>query len=121
MSGMAMCWKTMTETRQADKLTFRDGLEILIQSEMDTRHHNKIARLIKNAGFRQGASLEELETSESRGISAGIISQLSTGEYINQGATVVISGPTGTGKSFLATALGESGCRPSTSTRRWDR
>ena len=56
-----MCWKTMTETHQADKLTFRDGLEILIQSEMDTRHHNKIARLIKNAGFRQGASLEELE------------------------------------------------------------
>ena len=111
MSGMAMCWKTMTETHQADKLTFRDGLEILIQSEMDTRHHNKIARLIKNAGFRQGASLEELETSESRGISAGIISQLSTGEYINQGATVVISGPTGTGKSFLATALGESACR----------
>lgn len=95
MSGMAMCWKTMTETHQADKLTFRDGLEILIQSEMDTRHHNKIARLIKNAGFRQGASLEELETSESRGISAGIISQLSTGEYVNQGATVVISGPTG--------------------------
>ena len=111
MSGMAMCWKTMTETHQADKLTFRDGLEILIQSEMDTRHHNKIARLIKNAGFRQGASLEELETSESRGISAGIISQLSTGEYINQGATVVISGPTGTGKSFLVTALGESACR----------
>ena len=111
MSGMAMCWQTMTETHQADKLTFRDGLEILIQSEMDTRQHNKIARLIKNAGFRQGASLEELETSESRGISAGIISQLATGEYINQGATVVISGPTGTGKSFLATALGESACR----------
>ena len=58
MSGMAMCWKTMTETHQADKLTFRDGLEILIQSEMDTRHHNKIARLIKNAGFRQGASFD---------------------------------------------------------------
>ena len=37
MSGMSMCWKTMTETHQADKLTFRDGLEILIQSEMDTQ------------------------------------------------------------------------------------
>ena len=37
MSGMAMCWKTVTETHQADKLTFRDGLEILIQSEMDTQ------------------------------------------------------------------------------------
>ena len=42
MSGMAMCWQTMTETHQADKLTFRDGLEILIQSEMDTRHHNML-------------------------------------------------------------------------------
>lgn len=75
------------------------------------RHQNKIARLIKNTGFRHGASLEELETSESRGISAGSISQLSTGEYINQGATVVINGPTGTEKSFLATALGEYACR----------
>lgn len=111
MSGIAMCWNTITETHQADKLTLCDGLEILIQSEMDMRHQNKIARLIKNAGFRQRASLEELETSESRGISAGSISQLSTGEYINQGATVVISGPTGTGKSFLATALGECACR----------
>lgn len=111
MSGMAMCWKTLTETHQADKLSLRDGLEMLIQSEMDTRRQNKIARLIKNAGFRQSASLEELDTSKSRGISAGAISQLSTGEYVRQGATVIISGPTGTGKSFLSTALGERACR----------
>ena len=44
-------------------------------------------------------------------ISAGAITQLSTGEYLKNGATIVISGPTGTGKSFLACALGERACR----------
>ena len=55
--------------------------------------------------FKQQASLEELETSDARGIPAGAITQLSTGEYLKNGATIVISGPTGTGKSFLACLL----------------
>ena len=72
---------------------------------------NAYDRLIRNANFKQQASLEELETSDARGIPAGAITQLSTGEYLKNGATIVISGPTGTGKSFLACALGERACR----------
>ncbi len=111
MPGMAMCWKTITETHQTDKLSLTDGLEMLLQSELDNRQNNKIERLIKNASFRQRATIEELELSESRGINESIAHRLATGEYLKNGATIVISGPTGTGKSFLATALGERACR----------
>lgn len=111
MPGMASCWKTLNETNQIDKLSFPDGLELLLQSELDSRRNNRIDRLIRNANFKQQASLEELETSDARGIPAGAITQLSTGEYLKNGATIVISGPTGTGKSFLACALGERACR----------
>jgi len=111
MPGMASCWKTLTETHQADKLTLSDGLELLMQSELDSRQNNRIERLIRNALFRQMATVEELDASESRGISAGLLSQLAAGEYLKNGTTIIISGPTGTGKSFLATALGERACR----------
>ena len=111
MPGMASCWKILTETHQADKLTLPDGLELLLQSELDSRQNNRIERLIRNALFRQMATVEELDPSESRGISAGTLSQLATGEYLKNGTTIIISGPTGTGKSFLATALGERACR----------
>ena len=111
MPGMASCWRTLNETRQTDKLSLPDGLELLLQSELDSRRNNRIDRLIRNAGFKQQASLEELETSDARGLPAGAVSQLAAGEYIKNGATIVISGPTGTGKSFLACALGERACR----------
>ena len=110
MYGMATCWKTINETHQVDKLSLTDGLQILIQSEMDARKHNKITRLIKTAGFRQLATIEELDTHESRGTSSSVIDQLSRGEYLKYGGTIVITGPTGTSKSFLASALGERAC-----------
>ena len=111
MPGMASCWKTLTETHQLNKLSLSDGLELLLQSELDNRRNNRIGRLIKSAGFKQQATLEELETSDARGIPAGAITQLASGEYLKNGATIIISGPTGTGKSYLACALGERACR----------
>lgn len=111
MPGMASCWRTLNETHQTDKLSFSDGLELLLQSELDSRRNNRIDRLIRNANFKQHACIEELETSDARGIPAGAVNQLATGEYLKAGATIIISGPTGTGKSFLACALGEGACR----------
>ena len=108
---MASCWRTLNETHQTDKLSFSDGLELLLQSELDSRRNNRIDRLIRNANLKQHACIEELETSDARGIPAGAVSQLAAGEYLKAGATIIISGPTGTGKSFLACALGERACR----------
>lgn len=83
----------------------------MLQYERDTRTNNRIERLIKNANFRQKASIEELETDTERGLSASAVSELATGNYITNGRTVTITGLAGTGKSFFVCALGDRACR----------
>ena len=66
LSGMARLWASLAETKRLDKLTLVDGLMLLLQAEKDTRTTNRNARLIKEADFRYGATLEQLEASRHR-------------------------------------------------------
>ena len=91
LPGMASCWSSLEETHQLDKLTLREGMQIMLQYERDTRGNNRIQRLIKNAGFRLRASMEELETDTARGIQACSAADLATGNYITGGMTVIIT------------------------------
>ena len=117
LPGMAQCWTSLAETHQLSKLSLQDGIRLLLQTEQDTRKNNRVTRLIKEAGFRLQATIEELETNTARGVDAAAVAQLATGEYINNGATIIICGPAGTGKTFLATALAERACRQGTKVR----
>jgi DNA replication protein DnaC len=110
MPGMAQCWLSLQETRQMDALSFSDGLQLLLQAEKDQRKLNRNARLIKEAGFRYQASIEELVFDPARGLDKNRIIQLASCEFIRQGAAILISGATGTGKSWLATALAYQAC-----------
>ena len=101
LPGMASCWSSLEETHQLDKLTLREGMQIMLQYERDTRGNNRIQRLIKNAGFRLRASMEELETDTARGIQACSAADLATGNYITGGMTVIITGPAGTGEGTV--------------------
>ncbi|MDR0895823.1 MAG: IS21-like element helper ATPase IstB [Prevotellaceae bacterium] len=114
LPGMAQCWTSLSETHQLGKLSLHDGMQLLLQTEKDTRNGNRIARLVKEANFRMRATIEELETNTARGVNAAAVATLATGEYINSGATVIVCGAAGTGKTFLATALGERACRQGT-------
>lgn len=114
LPGMAGCWDALEETHRLDKLTLREGMQQMLQYERDTRQNNRIRRLIKNANFRLRASVEELETDTTRGLSAAGVSDLVTGNYITNGMTVVITGPAGTGKTYFACALGDRACREGT-------
>lgn len=111
LPGMAKSWESLSETHQLDRLSLRDGFELLLQAERDTRTDNRIARLIHNAHFRQRAAIEQLETDTARGIPAAQVADLATGNYIECGMTIIITGPAGTGKSYLASALGDRACR----------
>lgn len=111
LPGMASCWASLEQTRQLDKISLRDGMPILLQNESDTRQGNRIQRLVKNAGFRLKASIEELETDTARGITAATAAELATCAYVNNGMTVTVVGAAGTGKTYLACALGDRACR----------
>lgn len=110
LAGMARGWQTLNETKQVFELSLSEGLEILLQREEEERKNNRFIRLIKGARFRYQASLEELIYEPTRGLNKALITDLASCGYIARGMSVLITGATGCGKSFLASALGHQAC-----------
>lgn len=107
---MSRTWQALLETKRHFELSLIEGLEILLQAEQQDRENKRFERLQKNARFRYQASIEELQMDASRGIDKALISTLATGEYLTKGESVLITGSTGCGKSFLISALGHQAC-----------
>jgi DNA replication protein DnaC len=110
LHGMGRSWQALLETRRHHELSFTEGMEVLLQAEEDDRGDKRFERLQKNANFRYRASVQELHLESSRGLDKSLMANLATGEYIAKGEAILISGATGTGKSFLASALGHHAC-----------
>ncbi len=108
--GFKTSWNALLETKRLNELSLNEGLEILLQAELQDRDNRRFERLRKSAKFRYTASLEELKYDPSRGLDKGTVSALATGDYITNGESVLITGPTGCGKSFVASALGHHAC-----------
>jgi len=111
LAGMAHQWQILKEMRRTGELSLVDGVQLLLQAEADKRHENRYARLIKNAGFRYRASIEEINADAARGMDKSLLARLATGDYIKKGQTIIITGATGCGKSFLASAFGYQACK----------
>ena len=107
---MGKSWKTLLETRRVNELSFSDGLEILLQAEVEERSAKRFERLRINAKFRYQSSIEEISFDKARGINKDLITSLANCDYITKGESVLITGATGCGKSFLASALGHHAC-----------
>lgn len=110
MPGMAQCWLTLQETRKADSMSFGDGLQLMLQAENDQRKENRNARLIREARFRYQVCIEDLTMNSARGMEMDRIMTLATCDYIRKGVSVTITGASGTGKSWLGSALGYQAC-----------
>lgn len=111
LSGMAETLKGLQESRKIHELSLQDGLRLLVQGERDQRESNRYKRLVKNASFRYQATLEELSFDPSRGLDKTQILSLVTGSYIRNAESILITGATGCGKSFIASALGHQACK----------
>ena len=110
LHGMSRTWQALLETRRQHELSFGEGLELLLQAEEQERSNNRFERLRKSARFRYQSSVEELKLDAARGMDKALISDLATGEYLKKGESVLITGASGCGKSFLASALGSHAC-----------
>lgn len=108
--GMVRSWTALQETRQIHELSLVDGMELLLQAEEVERDNRRFKRLEYQASFRYKASLEEVKADPARGIDKTLLASLATGEYISKGESVLVTGATGCGKSFLSSALGHQAC-----------
>jgi DNA replication protein DnaC len=110
MLGMYAAFKTSIETKGIETLTADEMVGLLVNSEWDDRHNRSIARSMTNAKFRYKASIEQLTFSTARGIDKNQVHRLADGDFINKKENLLITGSTGTGKSFLASAIGNQAC-----------
>ena len=108
--GMYVSWNALRETRQHHELSLSEGLELLLHAEQEDRNNRRFERLKRSAKFRYSATIEEFNFEASRGLNKSQITELAMGNYLSKGESILITGATGCGKSFVASALGHRAC-----------
>ena len=110
LQGMASALENVLTSKQATHLDSQQLLELLLQQEYDDRKVRKIDRLRTQARFRYDASLEQITPSAKRNLDPTQLAALSTCNWIGKAENLLITGPTGAGKSYLASAFGNQAC-----------
>lgn len=117
LRGMAAALEQQLATPDRSQLSFEERLGLMIQHEFTERGSARLAQRLRWARLPQGAVLEDLDTSNLRGLDPAALAQVRDLAWIDQHLNVLVTGPTGVGKSFLACALAHSACRADHSVR----
>ena len=110
LHGMNRAYGTLLESKEDNDLSIDEALAFLIDAEWNDRYNKKLSRLLSQAKFRYNASFAELDFSKARNIDKGNLLRFSSDDWIKKGESILITGATGVGKSFLASAIGYQAC-----------
>lgn len=112
MPGMAQAYEDQLNNPNVQAMSFDDRLGLLVDAELAQRENRRVTRLLKAAKLKvPSASPEDIDFSARRGIDKRQIMDLLTCQWILRGQHMVITGPTGTGKTWLACAFGREAAR----------
>ena len=109
--GMAKAFGDTQASAGAAALTHPEWLALLLDRELAYRHDKKLTARLRHAKLRQNALVEDVDYRAARGLDRPMFGKLVAGGWIDAHDNLVISGPTGVGKSWLACALGHKACR----------
>lgn len=111
LPGMASALQAQIEQGGAyEGLPFLERLALLLEHETLSRQHRKHERLIRQAQFKLRACVQDIDYQHPRNVTASQIAQLAQGDWIERAQNLLITGPCGSGKTYLACALGHSAC-----------
>lgn len=111
LTGMVQALSEQMTTPDITALSFEERLGLLVDREMTERDNRRLKTRLHKAKLRQSACLEDLDYRPPRGLDKSLITRLALCQWIRDRHNVLITGPTGIGKTWIACALGHHACR----------
>jgi len=111
LTGMLQAWQEQQEMPESDALSFDERFALLVDREATERANRRLQSRLTKAKLRQDAALEDLDYSGTRGLDKKLMLSLASCQWIRERHNCLITGPTGSGKSYLACALAQKACR----------
>jgi DNA replication protein DnaC len=111
LTGMAKAMEDQRRQPDIAALAFEDRIAMMIDREAIERENKRLTTRLKFACLRQSAVIEDIDMKAPRGLDKALFQKLAAGNWIDRHQNLIVIGPTGVGKSWLACALGHKACR----------
>jgi DNA replication protein DnaC len=118
LANMADAWQQQQRDAKVGALSFDERFSLLVDAEHQARDNRRLTRLLKDAQLRiPQACVEDVESGPGRGLEKALLRQLGSCTWVTEHLNVLITGPTGVGKSYLGSALAHAAYRADFSVR----
>jgi DNA replication protein DnaC len=111
LTGMAKALREQMDVPESQALSFDERLGLLVDREMTVRSNRRLTTRLRQAKLRLSACVEDIDYRHPRGLDKALMLRLASCQWIHDRYNVLITGPTGIGKTWLACALGHKACR----------
>jgi len=111
LNGMAEAFKEQLGQPGMDDLSFEERFALLVDRQWTYKEDRRMKRLLKNAKLKINASIEDIDYKSQRGIDKTVVLSLAACNWLKGAQNIIITGPTGAGKTYLACSLANRACR----------
>ncbi|MCX7169282.1 MAG: IS21-like element helper ATPase IstB [Proteobacteria bacterium] len=111
LTGMAHALASQNQSSEISQLSFDERFGLIVDSELTERESRQNAARLKRAKLKQAATPEDVDYRHRRGLDRALFARLMTGRWVSEHQNILICGPTGIGKTYLACALANQACR----------
>ena len=110
-TGMAKALSEQMALPEIEQLSFEERLGLLVDREMTVRDDRRLKTRLRKAKLKQNACIEDIDYRHTRGLDRSLITDLASCQWIRTHLNLLITGPTGVGKTWIACALAQKACR----------